>query len=112
MSRLRFVRDGQLLAVVEAVAGDSLLDVARFHQLPLHWRCGQGTCGTCVVRIAHAAQPRMVQVGRKERNVLLRAGVIDAERAAAEQWPDDAATARLACHLWLDEHDWEVQLPA
>jgi ferredoxin len=67
-----------VLAEVEASAGDVLLDVARLADVPLHWRCGQGTCGTCKVRIRHAGPAQVVMLGRKERNVLLRAGLIDA----------------------------------
>lgn len=112
MSCLRFWRGGTLLAQVDdAQPGDMLLDVARFHDVPLHWRCGQGTCGTCAVHIRHAGQPREVMVGRKERNVLLRAGLIDAAMAACDSWPDTEATPRLACHLPLEETDWQVLLP-
>ncbi len=112
MSQLSFWRAGVLLAQIDdAEPGDMLLDVARFHDVPLHWRCGQGTCGTCAVRIRHAAQPREVMVGRKERNVLLRAGLIDAAMAARDSWPDAEATPRLACHLALENMAWHVLLP-
>ncbi|MFC3626843.1 2Fe-2S iron-sulfur cluster binding domain-containing protein [Vogesella amnigena] len=112
MIRLSFWRGGALLAQIDdAQPGDMLLDVARFHEVPLHWRCGQGTCGTCAVHIRHAAQPREVMVGRKERNVLLRAGLIDAAPAVLESWPDTDATPRLACHLPLEDMAWQVLLP-
>ena len=111
MTLLRFERGGQLLAEVEASAGDMLIDVARFHDVPLHWRCGQGTCGTCAVRLRHADQPQRVMVGRKERNVLLRAGLCDAAAAASEQWPDAPETVRLACHLYVGDVPWHITLP-
>ena len=91
--------------------GDLLIDVARFHGVPLHWRCGQGTCGTCAVRIVHAAQPGLSQPGSKERNVLRRAGLCSKEQAARAQWPDRADIVRLACHLVVGELPWRVQLP-
>ncbi|WP_434626915.1 2Fe-2S iron-sulfur cluster-binding protein [Chromobacterium sp. CV08] len=110
MSRIRFVaEDGALLNEAEATAGDNLLDVARLAEVPLHWRCGQGTCGTCKVRIAGMATPQ--RPGRKERNVLLRAGAIDAELAASDEWRE-AEPWRLACHLAVEEGaDWEVLCP-
>lgn len=111
MTTLQFLRDGQPLAEVDACAGDLLIDVARFHEVPLHWRCGQGTCGTCAVHIAHAGQPATVKVGRKERNVLLRAGLIDVAQAAADTWPDTPQTVRLACHLLVTDEPWQVTLP-
>ncbi|WP_174875179.1 2Fe-2S iron-sulfur cluster-binding protein [Vogesella oryzae] len=112
MSGLSFWRGGELLALIDdAQPGDMLLDVARFHEVPLHWRCGQGTCGTCAVRIRHAGQPRDVKVGRKERNVLLRAALVDAAQAAQEVWLDTESTPRLACHLPLEDMAWQVLLP-
>ncbi|WP_028534438.1 2Fe-2S iron-sulfur cluster-binding protein [Paludibacterium yongneupense] len=112
MPRIRFERDGQTLAVIDAEAGELLLDVARRNDVALHWRCGQGTCGTCRVRVHHAGQPATQRVQRKERNVLLRAGVIAADAAAQETWPDEASVWRLACYLSVGENDWTVCLPA
>lgn len=112
MTPLVFWQDGRQLASVAAQPGDMLIDVARFYDVPLHWRCGQGTCGTCLVQLAHAAQPGLVKVGRKERNVLLRAGVIDAAQAGQEEWPDTPQTWRLACHLKVGVQPWQVTLPA
>ncbi|RMC98467.1 (2Fe-2S)-binding protein [Aquitalea palustris] len=112
MPQLRFVDQQQrLLAELEAQPGDLLLDVARLADVPLHWRCGQGTCGTCKVRISHAGPAQPVLPSRKERNVLLRAGLIDKAEAAAESWPDVSAGWRLACHLAVGEEDWLVLCP-
>ena len=112
MPQLRFVdQHQQLLAEVEASPGDLLLDVARLADVPLHWRCGQGTCGTCKVRISHAGPALAVAPGRKERNVLLRAGLIDTAQAAAESWPDISTDWRLACHVPVGEQDWLVVCP-
>ncbi|NWK79928.1 2Fe-2S iron-sulfur cluster-binding protein [Aquitalea sp. LB_tupeE] len=112
MPTLHFVDGaGQLIAVVEAQPGDLLLDVARLADVPLHWRCGQGTCGTCKVAIRHAGPERAVSLSRKERNVLLRAGLIDAAQAAQEIWADVSAGWRLACHVPVAEQDWQVVCP-
>ncbi|AXE31811.1 ferredoxin [Chromobacterium phragmitis] len=111
MSRIRFVsEDGTLLSESEAMAGDNLLDIARLADVPLHWRCGQGTCGTCKVRIAGMASPQ--RLGGKERNVLLRAGAISAELAARPEW-HESEPWRLACHLAVEDGvDWRVLCPA
>ncbi|MDF0606597.1 (2Fe-2S)-binding protein [Neisseriaceae bacterium TC5R-5] len=111
MPTIRFVdQQQQLLCEQQAATGDNLLDVARLADVPLHWRCGQGTCGTCKVRVS-GAQTLIQQVGRKERNVLLRAGVISAELAANELWQLDQPW-RLACHLKIGEEDWLVECPS
>ena len=111
MSIVQFWQGGTLVATVEACEGDLLIDVARFHDVPLHWRCGQGTCGTCVVRLCHAGQPARAVLGSKERNVLLRAGFCTAAEARESQWQDEPATPRLACHLRVGDIDWQVILP-
>ncbi|MGR2663976.1 2Fe-2S iron-sulfur cluster-binding protein [Chromobacterium haemolyticum] len=110
MPTIRFVdENGALLGEQQAAAGDNLLDLARLADVPLHWRCGQGTCGTCKVRLATPGAEQ--RPSRKERNVLLRAGAIDAALAASECWTE-ARPWRLACHLHLSEEDWEVECPA
>jgi len=107
MPTVRFVRsaDLELVAEVEAQAGDNLTDLARFHEVPMPWRCGQGTCGTCLVRLEHEGQPQPLAMRGIERNVLKRIHDIDAGTAQ-----DSRATARLACHVTVGEQDLTVWL--
>jgi ferredoxin len=112
MPVIRFVTiSGELLATVEAHPGVSLLQLALEHQVPLHWRCGQGTCGTCRVRVRHAGQPKPVMLSGKERNVLCRAGLISQQEARQEALTDRPESWRLACHLQLTDDDWTVEVP-
>jgi ferredoxin len=111
MTQVRFVQNGKLLAELEAVPGDKLIDVARFHELPLHWRCGQGTCGTCKLKLTLPAGHGELKVGRLERNTLLRNGLIDSAAACAAEWPADNGRWRLACHVAVGEADMLVELP-
>lgn len=97
MPSVRFVSlAGALLVQAHAEPGDNLLDVARVHDVPLHWRCGQGTCGTCRVQVDTV--PPLLPPAQKECNVLGRAGL-------------QAADWRLACHLLLRTEDWIVRVP-
>lgn len=110
MSWVRFyAADGvTLLFEEQGTSGDSLLEMARRLDAPLHWRCGQGTCGTCLVRLRHAGQPGRFTPSARERNVLTRFG----HAASADiPWPDTAQTWRLACHVVLGEHPLDVLLP-
>lgn len=111
MSRVRFFREGGAapFAACDALPGTLLLDLARLEDIPLHWRCGQGTCGTCLVRLVHAEQPGEFTPGNRERNVLTRFGRAP---CAAKVWPDTAETWRLACHVEVGETDLDVWLPA
>jgi ferredoxin len=112
MTRIRFVSSaGACLAEVEAHPGENLLDLARMHDIPLHWRCGQGTCGTCKVHLEHENQPAASTLSRKERNVMLRAKLISEEQAASEIAIDQADAWRLACHCIIGEQNWTVVVP-
>ena len=89
---------------IEAPTGSKLIDtvreLAREGQLPLYWRCGQGTCGACLVYLEHArsAEGLPITLSGKERNVLARKGLLDATQQAAPSLPDNATLPRLACH--------------
>ncbi|BEV71041.1 hypothetical protein THUN1379_05230 [Paludibacterium sp. THUN1379] len=113
MPQLSFrTESGEILLDIFAQPGTLLLDVARANEVPLHWRCGQGTCGTCRVRVVHAHQPGMVSITPKERNVLVRHGCLPASALASLNVPDQADSWRLACHLPLDDRDWIVIVPS
>ncbi|MBV8464972.1 MAG: 2Fe-2S iron-sulfur cluster binding domain-containing protein [Burkholderiales bacterium] len=82
---------------------DPVRELARDGKLPLYWRCGQGTCGACLVRLEHAqsAQALPLALGGKERNVLARAGKLDEAQHTAATLPDTPDLPRLACHVVL-----------
>lgn len=90
---------------VEAAIGSRLIDtvreLARDGKLPLYWRCGQGTCGACVVYLTHALsnEARPITLTGKERNVLARIGKLDEAARLAPQLADTPDLPRLACHV-------------
>lgn len=109
MPLIRFVNEqGEMLEEVEAQQGDAILDLARLLDAPLHWRCGQGTCGTCKVMVT--PEPCFPVLGNKERNVLLRAGLGEPV-LNAEQQVVSVGGWRLACHLHVPEVDCQVVCP-
>ncbi|MFC4160882.1 2Fe-2S iron-sulfur cluster-binding protein [Chitinimonas lacunae] len=99
---------------VEAETGSRLIDcvrdLARDGLLPLYWRCGQGTCGACLVRLEHAAsaEARPLVLSGKERNVLARRGQLDEAQRSAPTLPDTPALPRLACHVVLPPGELRV----
>ena len=74
----------------------TVLELARRHQLPLYWRCGLGTCGTCAVRLTVTEGP-LRPIDSKERNVLAREG-----KPVEQGW-------RLACGYWLSGETLKVE---
>lgn len=99
---------------IEAEAGSKLIDtvreLARDGRLPLYWRCGQGTCGACLVYLEHAAssEARPIALGGRERNVLARRGLLDESQRAAPTLPDTPSLPRLACHVVLEAGELRV----
>lgn len=90
---------------LERPAGTTLIDPVRElvseGRLPLYWRCGQGTCGACLVYLSHAGQPAELQMSGKERNVLARKGLLNEAQRSAPSLCDEPALPRLACHVLL-----------
>ena len=103
-----FIGGGMVLPLtIAAKPGQRLIEpvreLVRDGELPLHWRCGQGTCGACVVYLTHAesgAEYPLSMNGR-ERNVLRRLGLLDDAQANATSLPDTPALPRLACDVLL-----------
>jgi ferredoxin len=92
---------------IDVPSGGKLIDpvreLARDGKLPLYWRCGQGTCGACLVRLEHdeSVQALPIALTGKERNVLARAGKLGEDQRAALTLPDTPDLPRLACHVVL-----------
>lgn len=100
MPTVTFVSDRLPAPVrVESASGEPLLDVVRRAGLPLWWRCGHGTCGACLVRVAQEGQPALFRMTRQERNVLVRHGHLPRAALDGEDFVDESTLPRLACHL-------------
>ncbi|GAA5786643.1 2Fe-2S iron-sulfur cluster-binding protein [Chitiniphilus shinanonensis] len=115
MHKLTVITKAQNPYIVEAAQDGRLIDVLR--SLPgesgplLAWRCGQGTCGACVVRLDFAPDIVPSPRGRMEHNVLIRRGLLPSPlpgRDDGTDGPTGGATAtdeaalkapRLACHV-------------
>jgi ferredoxin len=83
--------DKKLIDVVRKLVSDGTLQLA--------WRCGQGTCGACKVRIEHAGSGELLTLGAKERNVMIRHAGLAADSPLTI--PDTAELVRLACHIQI-----------
>ncbi|QDQ26305.1 2Fe-2S iron-sulfur cluster binding domain-containing protein [Chitinimonas arctica] len=108
---LLVLQGGGMRAALEVHADDGSLlidavrELSREGRLPLYWRCGQGTCGACVVRLQpleEDAERQVVMTG-KERNVLARLDLLDESQRQAASLPDHPDLPRLACHVRLPE---------
>ncbi len=94
---------------VEAVAGKrtTLLGVAKENNVKIPFECGDGKCGSCLVKVTHLDGFRVkgMALTDKERNVLKSIDKLPAneeERAAVRDIPP---TYRLACQTIVTDED-------
>ncbi len=94
---------------VYAVAGDTktLLSVAKAHQIPLHFECENGECGSCQVQVTVLSDkaPYGMALTEKEKTVLRFAGKITAEQIADAETNDRPPPWRLACQFVVRNED-------
>ncbi len=94
---------------VYAIAGDrkTLLAVAQEHQIPIHYECQDGECGSCAVQVTPLTGkgPKGVHLTEKEKTVLLLAGKISKEDIEKMEVDDVAPHWRLACQYMLLDED-------
>jgi ferredoxin len=82
----------------------TVLELARRNELPLEWRCGLGTCGTCAARVIVLEGP-VRSMGNRERNVLVREGYEAGPVCAGSSW-------RLVCGYVLSGETLLVEYAA
>jgi ferredoxin len=94
---------------VYAVAGDTktLLALAKTNNVPVHFECENGECGSCTVEVAILSDkaPYGVALTEKEKNVLRYAGKITQEQIAAAETNDVPPPWRLACQFIVRNED-------
>jgi ferredoxin len=94
---------------VYATAGDThtLLAVAKSHNIPLHFECENGECGSCIVQVTvlSAKRPIGIALTEKEKTVLRLAGKITREQIEAAETQDLPPPYRLACQFIVRDED-------
>jgi rubrerythrin/ferredoxin len=93
---------------VYAVAGDrgTLLALAREHNIPIPFDCGDGECGSCLVEITTlGARPMGSNMQEKEKEMLRQLGKISKEELVAAEMDDVPSRYRLACQTIVRNED-------
>ena len=94
---------------VYAVAGDTrtLLAVAKEHNVPVHFECENGECGSCTVQVSVLSQkaPMAIHLTEKEKTVLKLAGKINQDQITAAEVNDMPPPWRLACQYIVRDED-------
>lgn len=94
---------------VYATAGDcqTLLAVARKNNVPIHFECENGECGSCAVEVSvlSNAEPMGMHLTEKEKTVLRLAGKITHEQIKEAEVKDLPPPWRLACQFIVRNED-------
>jgi len=99
---------------VYAVAGShtqTLLKLAKGFQVPIEFRCQDGECGTCLVRVSAVGdKPRMgCHLTDKEKAVLRGVGKLSKDELDRLVVDDLPSEWRLACQMIVRDEDVLVE---
>lgn len=94
---------------VYGVAGDrgTLLALAKEHNIPIPFDCGDGECGSCIVEIKRVSpgEPMGISMQEKEKELLLQLGMITREEILNAETNDMPSRYRLACQCFVRNED-------
>ena len=99
---------------VYAVAGshtETILKIAKSNQIPLKFDCGDGECGSCVVKVTHLGNetPKGMHLTDKEKEVLMQIGKLSKAELDELVVNDLPSTWRLACQMIVRDEDVVVE---
>ena len=103
---------------IYAVAGShtkTLLALAKENHIPIDFSCGDGECGTCLIKVTKVTRkgPMGGPLTDREITVLKDLGKITGEQIEAMKVDDTVHTAwRLACQMVLRDEDIVVEYPS
>jgi len=99
---------------VYATAGDSqtLLAIAKANNVPIHFECQNGECGSCVIEVIVLGnkRPKGINLTEKEKTVLKFAGKLSKEQIFEAETHDIPPPWRLACQFIVRDEDILVKL--
>jgi ferredoxin len=103
---------------VYAVAGShklTILELAKANHIPIDFSCGDGECGTCLIRVIHVDKNKKMGFPLTDREVAVLKDLGKITKAQIEQMAiDDLCPTdwRLACQMVLRDEDIVVEYPS
>jgi len=103
---------------VYAVAGSftkTILELAKENHIPIDFSCGDGECGTCLIKVTNVTKkgPMGGPITDREITVLKDLGKITKAEIEAMHVDDVPHTSwRLACQMVLRDEDIVVEYPS
>jgi ferredoxin len=102
---------------VYAVAGsftETVLKIAKTNKIPINFDCGDGDCGSCVIKVKYIGknEPMGYHLEEKEKKVLRELGKISKEQLEQMIVDDLPSEWRLACQFIPRDEDIVVEYEA
>lgn len=102
---------------VYAVAGsftETVLKIAKSNKIPIAFDCGDGECGSCVIRVKYIGkhEPMGYHLEEKEKKVLRELGKISQQELERLIVDDIPSEWRLACQFIPRDEDVVVEFQA
>jgi len=114
MANITFSNPNYKNKTVYATAGshtETILKIAKENKIPIDFSCGDGECGTCIIKVRSLdSKGRMGgPLTEKEKTVLLEAGKLT-KKEAEQMAVDDLPTGwRLACQFIARDEDLLIE---
>jgi ferredoxin len=114
MPLVTFSNPEHKIKTVYAVAGshtETVLNLAKNHQIPIAFDCQDGECGTCLVKVSSLAKKDRMSgpPTEKERNLLKQLGKLTDEEISRILVDDIPPSWRLACQMIVRDEDILVE---
>ncbi|ACR11604.1 2Fe-2S iron-sulfur cluster-binding protein [Teredinibacter turnerae] len=99
---------------VYATAGshtETVLQIARENKIPINFKCQDGKCGKCLVKVTSLADKERMAgpLTDKERSVLVELGKLTQEQIDTMLVDDFPCEWRLACQIIVRDEDLMVE---
>jgi ferredoxin len=114
MANITFSNAAYRDKTVYAVAGshtETVLKLAKEHKIPIPFNCGDGECGTCLIKVSSLdAKGRMGgPLTDKEKTVLVELGKLTKAEIEQMEVDDLPSSWRLACQMIVRDEDILVE---
>jgi ferredoxin len=114
MANITFSNAAYRDKTVYAVAGshtETVLKIAKEHKIPITFNCGDGECGTCLIKVSSLDEKGRMggPLTDKEKTVLVELGKLSKTEIEQMEVDDLPSSWRLACQMIVRDEDILVE---
>lgn len=114
MATITFSNPNYKDKTVYAPAGshtETVLQIARENKVPINFDCGDGECGSCLVKVSYVSKKGVMAgpLTEKEKKVLVELGKLTADEIEKMHVDDLPTPWRLACQMIVRDEEILVE---